>query len=299
MAQDTTGLEVIGSIRGPRGPAGSVSAGDFVSIPAGEQGKVVTRKVGEITLLDVYQPRGLPGVNAVPADNAVATYSTAQGSATNTALRSFLLPRTEVASTVAPLIDAPGPVRDALRAQFPRASILGVGANTAPLLEWTGIAGAFAGVHLSSGAGFTGPYVFGLGNDFGDRPGFLVSNKAAGVGIYLDNQPSATGIGMFAAQRSDAPLFDFVTAKDAAGTMMVLRVDSTVSNPGSLAAFYGKSNAPILELHGNGGLGFFGKTPTGRQPRIDFTSADTASLQDRVNKLIGTLIEYGLLPANP
>ncbi|MCW2165418.1 hypothetical protein B0I12_002573 [Microbacterium hydrothermale] len=293
-----SGVTKIGNMRGPVGPAGSVSAGDFVSIPAGEQGKVVTRKVGEITLLDVYQPRGLPGVNAVPADNAVATYSTAQGSATNTALRSFLLPRAEVASTIAPLIDTAGPVRDALRAQFTRASILGVGANTAPLLEWTGIAGAFAGMHLSNGPGFTGPYMAGFGNDFGNTTAVHIANKAGGVGLYLDNHPTATGTGMFAAQRSDAPLFDFVTAKNAAGTMMVLRVDSNVTNPGSLAAFYGKSNVPILELHGNGGLGFFGKTPTGRQPRIPFTSTDAASLQDTVNKIIGTLIEYGLIPAN-
>ncbi|MBD8477553.1 hypothetical protein [Microbacterium sp. CFBP 8794] len=293
-----SGVAKIANNRGPVGPAGSVSAGDFVSIPAGEQGRVLTRKVGEITLLDVYAPRGLPGVNALPADAAFATYSTAQGSATNTALRSFLLPRADVAATVAPLINGAGPVRDALRSVFPVASILGVGNNTAPLIEWTGVAGAFAAFHASNGPGFTGPYLVGLGNDWGATTALHLANKAGGVGLYLDNHPSATGVGMFAAQRSDASLFDFVTAKNAAGALMVMRVDASITNPGTLAAFYGKANAPILELHGNGGLGFFGKTPTGRQPRIPFTSADPAAMQDATNKIIGTLIELGLIHAN-
>lgn len=213
----------ITDLRGPKGDTGVVGAATVTMIPAGEQPSAPIRVSGGVTVVDFFIPRGLPGVNAVPADNAVATYSTAQGSATNTALRSFLVSKGQTI----------------------------IGAIGAPFMDFEGNTGSAATAHFTNGPGFSAPYIVGIGNNWGTKPGLLLSNYDAGQALYIDNHPSSTGTAVFGAQRSNASLFDLVQAKDGAGTLMVVRVDNGITNPGSLAAFYA-STGESLNIRGTG-----------------------------------------------
>lgn len=113
------GVTWVGNIRGPQGPPGTFGGATIVMIPAGEEPSVSIRTVGDVSFADFLIPRGLPGVNAVPADNAMATYATGSGTALNAALKTFLLPRSETDATVAALAsNVSSALRAALQAVF-------------------------------------------------------------------------------------------------------------------------------------------------------------------------------------
>jgi hypothetical protein len=224
MSSLPPGVLWLANSTGPEGPAGSVVAGDFVSIPAGEQGFLRTRKVGDVTYLDGFFPRGLPGTNGVANDTAFATYAAAEGSATHSALKNFLVAR---GTTV-------------------------VGAITSPFLELEGNTGSAAQIHLTNGPGFTGPYQLGVGNNWGDTTGLMLANYAAGHVLYIDNHPESTGTAVFGAQRSDASLFDLVKVKDGAGALMVLRVGDDVEDAGGILGIFGVENKEVMSVDGGG-----------------------------------------------
>lgn len=52
--------------------------------------------------------------------------------------------------------------------------------------------GAQSTLHLISGEGFTGPYVLGIGSDYGNV-GLYVSNKRTGIGSFITNEATVTG----------------------------------------------------------------------------------------------------------
>lgn len=169
-----------------------------------------------------------------------------------------------------------------------------------PFIELISNTGSQATLHLSSGNGFSGPYLFGLGNDFGDRPGFLIANKAAGQGLYLDNQPTATNTGFFGAQRSNAALVDLVAAKSGSNGTFVLRVLSGITPTlnQALLAVYSAGDAEVFKVTADGKVGVFGKAAE-RQARIDYVTSDNltpTAFQDRINRVIATLINYGWIP---
>lgn len=168
-----------------------------------------------------------------------------------------------------------------------------------PFIELLSNTGSQATLHLSSGNGFNGPYLFGLGNDFGNSPGFLLANKAGGQGFYLDNQPTATNTGFFGAQRSNAALMDLVAAKSGANGMLVLRVlgGITPATNQPLMTAYDYTNAPIMNITADGKWGVFGVS-SGRQAAIPYAGADLGQVQDRVNKVIATLINFGFIPGS-
>ncbi len=207
-----------------QGAAGTIDGATVTMIPAGETPFAQVRHEGPLTIIDFFVERGLPGANGVPIDSAVAAMTTGSGTATNTALKSFLVSR----------------------------GTTDVGAITSPFLELAGNTGSAAQIHLTNGEGFTGPYQMGVGNNFGDTIGLLLANYAAGHVLYIDNHPDATGTAVFGAQRSDATLFDLVKVKDDAGAIMVLRVDDEVSEPGSLAGFFGVDNKEVMSIDGGG-----------------------------------------------
>jgi hypothetical protein len=105
-----------------------------------------------------------------------------------------------------------------------------VGGITSPIIEYTGNSGSAATLHLSTGAGFSAPYLMGIGNDHGNKPGLLIANKAQGIGLYIDNHPGALGQGIFGAQRSaDAGLADFVASVTSSQPLVLIRLNNGVS----------------------------------------------------------------------
>lgn len=170
-----------------------------------------------------------------------------------------------------------------------------------PYLELLSNSGSQATFHISAGSGFSGPYLMGIGNDNGSRPGLLIANKAAGQGLYLDNQPTATNSAVFGAQRSDAALFDLVAAKQGSNGTFVLRVLAglTPTTNQALMAIYSAGDAEVFKVTADGKVGVFGKAAE-RQARIDYVTSDNltpTAFQDRINKVIATLINYGWIPA--
>lgn len=77
-------------VQGPQGPAGTFAAAEAHSVDASEPASVVMSGSQTSRRADFYIPRGLPGVNAVDNDAAVATYLGAPDSATGAALRGAL-----------------------------------------------------------------------------------------------------------------------------------------------------------------------------------------------------------------
>ena len=73
--------------KGEQGVAGTLSSASAESIPAGESAAVVMSGTTEVKHAHFKVPRGLPGVNAVENDEAVATYLRATDSLTNAGLR--------------------------------------------------------------------------------------------------------------------------------------------------------------------------------------------------------------------
>lgn len=72
--------------KGDKGPAGTISSAAAVSVPAGEPARVIMSGNSEVMHADFEIPRGLPGVNAVENDEAVAEYVSAFDSQTKLAL---------------------------------------------------------------------------------------------------------------------------------------------------------------------------------------------------------------------
>lgn len=52
--------------------------------------------------------------------------------------------------------------------------------------------GSKASLHLISGEGFSGPYILGIGSDYGNV-GLYVSNKRNGIGTFITNEATVTG----------------------------------------------------------------------------------------------------------
>lgn len=72
---------------GPIGPAGTIASADAESVPASENAAVIMSGSSEVKHAHFKVPRGLPGVNALENDAAVAAYVAAQDSATAGAMR--------------------------------------------------------------------------------------------------------------------------------------------------------------------------------------------------------------------
>lgn len=212
------GVTKIGNIRGPQGPAGTVAGVTVVMIPAGEEPSATMRQVGDATFVDFLIPRGLPGINAIPAANAVAAYATATDSPLNTALRSFLLPRTELDAAAADRVTTTGSaLRAALTALLlPRSEVASV---VAGLINATGVVrsaifdafGRFSKpiqhpVAVTIGSSNAEPSR-GYVQTLCDRNGLINKNFAVGGGGF--NQPGALA---FSAQ-IDAALADTSYAK--------------------------------------------------------------------------------------
>lgn len=166
-----------------------------------------------------------------------------------------------------------------------------------PYIELLGNTGDQATIHLSSGSGFTGPYLFGLGNDFGSSPGFLIANKASGPGLYLDNHPTATNVAVIGFQRSNAAFMDLVAAKGGAGALVMLRLNGGVT-PGAdqrLLTTYGAAGE-IFAVGANGKAGFFGRI-TERGAQIGWVDGSTPN-GGTINAIIATLINLGVIYPN-
>ena len=85
--------------------------------------------------------------------------------------------------------------------------------NIAPTVDpflSVGNSGSQSTLHITSSAGFSGPYLIGVGNDSGWQAGLLVSNKATGVGLFVSQAATlgaATAYGIHGSQNSTlAPL---------------------------------------------------------------------------------------------
>lgn len=105
-----------------------------------------------------------------------------------------------------------------------------------------------ATLHLTGGEQDR-PYILGIGNDAGSSPGILVANKANGTGLYVANNPDATGRGIFGAQRSDSMFAQFTSTVSTTSPLLQLEVaGGTPSNNGQ----------PLLRLmQGNGVIATF------------------------------------------
>lgn len=82
-AKGDTGLR---GLAGPIGPAGTIASADAESVAASENAAVIMSGTSEVKHAHFKIPRGLPGVNAVENDAAVATYVGASDSDTRAAL---------------------------------------------------------------------------------------------------------------------------------------------------------------------------------------------------------------------
>ncbi len=79
-------LELPQGERGLQGPPGVASSASAQSVPPEAPAKVVLEQHGELVHMALEIPRGAPGVNAVPADEAVGTYLQTPGSQSNQGL---------------------------------------------------------------------------------------------------------------------------------------------------------------------------------------------------------------------
>lgn len=76
--------------------------------------------------------------------------------------------------------------------------------DAAPFLQIAN-EGSQSSLHLPQGAGITGPYLIGIGNDNESSPGILVANKASGIGVKIHQQSTiaaATAYGLNVIQES-------------------------------------------------------------------------------------------------
>jgi hypothetical protein len=116
-------------------------------------------------------------------------------------------------ATIDEVVASPA-VRAAL---VPRGNTNFIGTPGVPFLQVAN-ASDQAAIHLTQGVGFTGAYLMGIGNDNGDKPGLLISNKAAGKGQVIKQNStitSATAYGLQVDQQST----------QAAGVRLEMNVD--------------------------------------------------------------------------
>lgn len=76
---------------GDRGPAGSIASASAESVSAHEPAAVIMTGTDAVKHAHFLVPRGLPGMNAVPADEGVAAYVAAVETATRAALNGSFL----------------------------------------------------------------------------------------------------------------------------------------------------------------------------------------------------------------
>lgn len=72
--------------KGEKGDTGTISSASAESVPAGDRAAVIMSGTGAVKHAHFKVPRGLPGVNAIENDDAVAAYVLAVDSATKAAL---------------------------------------------------------------------------------------------------------------------------------------------------------------------------------------------------------------------
>lgn len=94
-------LEAMGSFKGPQGNTGTLAFATAESVPANANAEVEMVGPEENRGAHFKMPRGLPGVNAVPADEAFATYAGASDTLTGKALLGrFVVHRLEISPGV-------------------------------------------------------------------------------------------------------------------------------------------------------------------------------------------------------
>ncbi|MCS4275347.1 hypothetical protein M2390_000508 [Mycetocola sp. BIGb0189] len=159
--------------------------------------------------------RGPAGYNALGADQSdktVAGYVNQESGATQT--------------------------RAALRQHFVPQSAYRFNNGTTPLVDLIDNTGSASTIHLTSGPGFKGAYLMGIGNDYEDKPGLLIANKAKGVGFYLDNYPSATNSAFFGAQNGGGSAFmDLFQNADNAEPVLRVRANPAIKTKWAQSVF--------------------------------------------------------------
>lgn len=108
-----------------------------------------------------------------------------------------------------------------------------VAPTTGPLVE-IGNTGSQSTFHLTTGEGFSGPYVLGIGVDHDDATGFVVSVKAdnnVGFGLNLEETAGADSIGLLGANFSLGTLIALRKAGGASGPLVNLRNDYGGTGP--------------------------------------------------------------------
>ena len=182
--------------------------------------------------------------------------------------------------------------------------------------------GSKATMHLLMGEGFTGDYLIGIGNDFGNKPGMLIANKAQGMGLFINNQATllgGAGYGLRVVNSAvNAPGASFQALVAGAATAVEMTAATAASvqgnyilkvtgQPGGTFAEYGGIrgsglfiwNAPFrIDTGGffdhRGTLNFFGAAgATGKTKQTvtgSLTSADPVTLS-----ILAALKAYGLV----
>ncbi|WP_188711347.1 hypothetical protein [Microbacterium faecale] len=79
--------------QGPQGPAGTFTSASGHTLPAGSQATVETSGSPTAKHLEIGVPRGLPGLNAVPTDEAMAVLVGAMDTLTGNALENRFVPK--------------------------------------------------------------------------------------------------------------------------------------------------------------------------------------------------------------
>lgn len=93
-------LELPQGEKGEQGPPGTFASASAVSVPADQSASVEVTGSAEVKHLKISVPRGLPGANAVPTDEAIGTLVTVPDSQTRAALDGQYGKKTTVESIV-------------------------------------------------------------------------------------------------------------------------------------------------------------------------------------------------------
>ena len=172
--------------------------------------------------------------------------------------------------------------------------------------------GSEATFHLTSSGAFSAPYIMGIGNDVGNKYGFLVSNKAAGVGAVFNNTSTVTAADGYALRVTNAStvspgaLFETVGANsghaarfstDTAASITSRRLTSWVGQPGGTYTVYGEvwgdgtfNWQSAARFRGN--IGFFNTAPIA-QPTVTGSVGGNAALDSLLTQLanLGLIIK--------
>ena len=164
--------------------------------------------------------------------------------------------------------------------------------------------GSEATFHLTSSGAFSAPYIMGIGNDVGNKYGFLVSNKAAGVGAVFNNTSTVTAADGYALRVTNAStvspgaLFETVGANsghaarfstDTAASITSRRLTSWVGQPGGTYTVYGEVwGDGTFNWQGTarfrGNIGFFNTAPIA-QPTVTGSVGGNAALDSLLTQL--------------